>query len=182
MTTRLRTLLLCLVVVATVTGPIRAETPAATTTAPTTERFAPYDYLTGGTWTVVEDVPGALAGVVTEYSFEFVLDRKFIQGRHSATREGKTLSSSISYLGWDAARSCMAQWGFNNAGMTAVLHAAPDATTAAFTLEGTIGTGERAPRIRTTYRRQADNEIEVTTEMLRQGQFVPVGTVRLKRP
>ena len=175
----LRKLTHALILFAACAAAASAQVPA--TPASAADRFAPYAFLAGGTWTVVDDVPGAAANAVTEYTFEWVLGGKFLQSRHTATREGKTLSSSISFIGWDAARQSMAQWGFNNAGLTAVLYAAPGSVPDSFTLEGKLGSSERAPQIRSTYRRIAENELEVRTEMLRDGKFETVGTVRLKR-
>lgn len=149
--------------------------------APAADRFEAYRFLAGGTWTAEMQIGNEPGTYAVEYSFEWVLNGRFLQSRHVTKREGKALSSTLSMIGWDAERQTMTQWGFNNMGMTAVLYAPPASAPDALAFEGKLGASEKAPHVRTTYMRRGENELEVKTEFLREGKYTLAGTVTLRR-
>ncbi len=163
-------------------GQTSGEGAHAATSAPSAvDRFEPYRFLAGGMWTAAMQIGNEPGTYDVEYTFEWVLSGKFLQSRHVTKREGKQLSSTLSMIGWDAQRQAMAQWGFNNMGMTAVLYAPQTDAPGTLAFEGKLGGGEKAPHVRTTYVRRGENELEVKTEFLRDGKYTLAGTVTLVR-
>jgi len=115
----------------------------------------------------------------TEYDFRWAVGGKFLISEYRVKQGGPAELHAVSFIGYHPDEGLM-QYGFSADGPVFTAKIKPDAE-GRVVFEGEMLAGSQRRRMRISYRRLSDNELETSTEMWRSGAYQSMGTGVMKR-